>query len=207
MVRSLPGGREKIQKKKKKNLVWLLVHTPDEFSLCFHVGTPPGVSGAFPRCPFETSPSTVLRTEPVSAQNNCADYYSGRHDPCEGVCCSVQAGRNHCLFSRHTRPRVDAAQSSKNAAANAAPRTASNLTRQTGMTIEEARQILNVRKDSDVQEINKKYEHLFRANEQSQGGSPYLQAKVFRAKERIDLEAKLETNEGKPVGSKTPTPS
>lgn len=56
-----------------------------------------------------------------------------------------------------------------------------------GITLEEAQQILNVSK-LDPEEVNKNYEHLFNINEKAKGGSFYLQSKVFRAKERIDQE-------------------
>ena len=38
--------------------------------------------------------------------------------------------------------------------------------------------------------IAQRYEHLFQQNDPKKGGSAYLQAKVFRAKERIELEMK-----------------
>ncbi|BES99275.1 Mitochondrial import inner membrane translocase subunit [Nesidiocoris tenuis] len=57
----------------------------------------------------------------------------------------------------------------------------------TGMTLEEAQQILNVDK-LDPEEVKKRYEHLFAINDKSKGGSFYIQSKVFRAKERIDDE-------------------
>lgn len=57
----------------------------------------------------------------------------------------------------------------------------------TGITLEEAMQILNVNK-LDPKEVQEKYEHLFNLNDKSKGGSFYLQSKVFRAKERIDHE-------------------
>lgn len=63
-----------------------------------------------------------------------------------------------------------------------------------GITLEEAQQILNVSK-LDPEEIQKNYDHLFSVNDKSKGGSFYLQSKVFRAKERIDQELKAE---GKP---------
>lgn len=66
-------------------------------------------------------------------------------------------------------------------------RVAANL--RTGMTLEEAQQILNVTK-LDPEHIRKNYEHLFNVNDKSKGGSFYLQSKVFRAKERIDQELK-----------------
>ncbi|CAO3626407.1 unnamed protein product [Cunninghamella blakesleeana] len=62
------------------------------------------------------------------------------------------------------------------------------LTRKTGMSIEEACQILNVSKDADIALLTKHYEHLFNVNEVEKGGSFYLQSKVVRAKERLDLE-------------------
>ncbi|XP_013378877.1 mitochondrial import inner membrane translocase subunit Tim16-like [Lingula anatina] len=57
-----------------------------------------------------------------------------------------------------------------------------------GLTIQEAKQILNVSDLNDVEKIQKNYDHLFAVNEKSKGGSFYLQSKVYRAKERIDEE-------------------
>lgn len=57
----------------------------------------------------------------------------------------------------------------------------------TGITLEEAQQILNISK-LDPEEAQQKFDHLFKMNEKSNGGSFYLQSKVFRAKERIDQE-------------------
>lgn len=56
-----------------------------------------------------------------------------------------------------------------------------------GITLEEARQILNIDK-IDPEEIKRKYDHLFNANDKSKGGSFYLQSKVVRAKERLEQE-------------------
>lgn len=57
----------------------------------------------------------------------------------------------------------------------------------TGITLEEAQQILNV-SNLDPEEVQKQYEHLFNVNDKAKGGSFYIQSKVFRAKERIDHE-------------------
>jgi hypothetical protein len=46
-----------------------------------------------------------------------------------------------------------------------------------GITIEEAKQILGV-EVLDKELIDKKYEHLFHVNEKAQGGSFYIQSKV-----------------------------
>lgn len=59
-----------------------------------------------------------------------------------------------------------------------------------GITLEEARQILNVGQKLELEEIQKKYEHLFNVNDKAKGGSFYLQSKVFRAKERLEDELK-----------------
>ncbi|KAH8417414.1 hypothetical protein KR222_010892 [Zaprionus bogoriensis] len=71
----------------------------------------------------------------------------------------------------------------------------SNL--RTGMTLEEAKQILNVDDLKSVENITKSYEHLFNVNERSKGGSFYLQSKVFRAKERLDHELKAQAENQK----------
>lgn len=67
------------------------------------------------------------------------------------------------------------------------------------MTLEEAKQILNVEDAKNVDCVVKNYEHLFNVNERTKGGSFYLQSKVFRAKERLDHEIKAQqTPKSKP---------
>ena len=66
-----------------------------------------------------------------------------------------------------------------------------------GMTIEEAKQILNIEKISP-EEIEKSYAHLFECNDKAKGGSFYLQSKVVRAKERLDQEIVLESKKQGP---------
>ena len=53
------------------------------------------------------------------------------------------------------------------------------------MTVEEAKQILNIEKIG-LEEIDNNYKHLFDQNDRAKGGSFYLQSKVVRAKERLD---------------------
>jgi import inner membrane translocase subunit TIM16 len=67
-----------------------------------------------------------------------------------------------------------------------------------GMTIEEAKQILNVERELDAELISKNYEHLFEVNDKSKGGSFYLQSKVVRAKERLDQEIVLQNTKQGP---------
>ncbi len=47
-----------------------------------------------------------------------------------------------------------------------------------GLTLDEAKQILNVPDDSDREAIEKSFKHLFEVNDKSKGGSFYLQSKV-----------------------------
>ncbi|EEC14905.1 granulocyte macrophage csf signaling molecule, putative, partial [Ixodes scapularis] len=51
--------------------------------------------------------------------------------------------------------------------------------------------ILNVEK-LDPEKIAKNYDHLFQVNDKAKGGSFYLQSKVYRAKERLDEELRLQ---------------
>ncbi|ODM90924.1 Mitochondrial import inner membrane translocase subunit Tim16 [Orchesella cincta] len=71
-----------------------------------------------------------------------------------------------------------------------------------GLSLEEARQILNVSPESSVEEIHKQYEHLFKINDKAKGGSFYIQSKVYRAKERLDKDLSQQTGE-----QSTPKPS
>ncbi|KAK3099329.1 hypothetical protein FSP39_020442 [Pinctada imbricata] len=73
----------------------------------------------------------------------------------------------------------------------------------TGMTLQEAKQILNLNEISDVEALQKNYNHLFEVNEKSKGGSLYIQSKVVRAKERIETELE---QQGINVQQSTQTP-
>ncbi|KAH3839572.1 mitochondrial import inner membrane translocase subunit Tim16-like [Dreissena polymorpha] len=70
-----------------------------------------------------------------------------------------------------------------------------------GMSLQEAKEILNVKDLSDKEAIVKNYEHLFAVNDKVKGGSFYVQSKVVRAKERIDKE--IETVESNPTDSQS----
>lgn len=48
-------------------------------------------------------------------------------------------------------------------------------------------QILNINELSK-EEVQTKFDHLFKMNDKAKGGSFYLQSKVFRAKERVEEE-------------------
>lgn len=61
-----------------------------------------------------------------------------------------------------------------------------------GMTLDEACKILNVKPpaggQANVEEVIERYKRLFDANDPQKGGSFYLQSKIVRAKERFERE-------------------
>ncbi|CEJ93974.1 Putative Mitochondrial import inner membrane translocase subunit TIM16 [[Torrubiella] hemipterigena] len=61
-----------------------------------------------------------------------------------------------------------------------------------GMTLDEACKILNVKPpaggQANVEEVLERYKRLFDANDPQKGGSFYLQSKILRAKERFERE-------------------
>lgn len=73
-----------------------------------------------------------------------------------------------------------------------------------GLSLQEAQQILNISKLSP-EEVQKNYEHLFKVNDKSVGGSFYLQSKVVRAKERLDEELRIQAQEDREKGQKPKT--
>ena len=86
--------------------------------------------------------------------------------------------KTHSISSQPT----DGAKSGVGAEAANAARGAKQL------TVQEANQILGIESGATWEEIMKKYNHLFDANQKH--GSFYLQSKVYRAKERLEEEFK-----------------
>eukprot|EP00056_Hartaetosiga_gracilis_P022147 m.28473 g.28473 ORF g.28473 m.28473 type:complete len:131 (-) comp9476_c0_seq1:100-492(-) len=86
-------------------------------------------------------------------------------------------------------------KAAKKAAENINTRTTS---RRSGMSLEEAHRVLNVKEESTAQQIVDSFNHLFKTNEKAKGGSFYLQSKVYRAKQTFeDLAPKRITLEQK----------
>ena len=63
-----------------------------------------------------------------------------------------------------------------------------------GITLDEACKILNVKPpqggQANMEVVMERFKRLFDVNDPSKGGSFYLQSKVLRARERIELEAR-----------------
>lgn len=81
----------------------------------------------------------------------------------------------------------------KAAAAGRVPDASGNTLRaHSGLTLDEACRILNVKPPqggkADLEAVMERFKKLFDANEPKNGGSFYLQSKVLRARERIEAE-------------------
>lgn len=87
-------------------------------------------------------------------------------------------------FARAVRQEIEASQQAAQRMGSAKTRTERVANQKLGLTVEEAKQILNVSKLTN-EEIEEKYQHLFKVNEKT---SLYLQSKIVRAKERLDHE-------------------
>lgn len=63
-----------------------------------------------------------------------------------------------------------------------------------GLTLDEAYKILSVKPDAatglSMEAVAERYKTLFERNDPKKGGSFYLQSKVYRARERLEQEAK-----------------
>ncbi|KAH9942445.1 uncharacterized protein BXZ73DRAFT_88018 [Epithele typhae] len=94
------------------------------------------------------------------------------------------------------------------------------LTREMRMTADEARLILNVKKEDSAEKVLQSYEHLFKANsppapkekpasarQAAPAHSHYLQSKVVRAKERLDAELKADLEAENPAPPPEPEAS
>lgn len=72
--------------------------------------------------------------------------------------------------------------------------TAANTLSSSGLTLDEACRILNVSPpksgQADIAKIHDQFKRLFDLNDPKRGGSFYLQSKVLRARERLELEVR-----------------
>ena len=70
--------------------------------------------------------------------------------------------------------------------------TAANTMNSAGLTLDEACKILNVSPpkagEADLARVHEQFKRLFDMNDPKGGGSFYLQSKVLRARERIEVE-------------------
>ncbi|XP_018093129.1 mitochondrial import inner membrane translocase subunit tim16-B isoform X1 [Xenopus laevis] len=99
-------------------------------------------------------------------------------------------------FTRALRQEFAASKTAAEARGRAGTESAA-VSSLSGISFQEAQQILNVSKLTP-EEIQKNYEHLFKVNDKAVGGSFYLQSKVVRAKERLDQEMEIQSKTSNP---------
>ncbi|KAI4821774.1 hypothetical protein KUCAC02_007357 [Chaenocephalus aceratus] len=97
-------------------------------------------------------------------------------------------------FARALQQEIAASQAAAQARGSAGQHSAAAASSITGMSLQEAQQILNI-STLTPEEIQTNYDHLFKVNDKTVGGSFYLQSKVVRAKERLDEEVSIQTEQ------------
>ncbi|XP_068003070.1 mitochondrial import inner membrane translocase subunit TIM16-like isoform X2 [Melanerpes formicivorus] len=107
-------------------------------------------------------------------------------------------------FMRALRQELAASRAAADARGHSERPQSAAASRITGISLQEAQQILNV-SNLNPEEIQKNYDHLFKVNDKSVGGSFYLQSKVVRAKERLDEELRIQAKDEKEKGRKAET--
>lgn len=90
-------------------------------------------------------------------------------------------------FARAVKQEFEASQEAARRLGNTKTRAERVANTKVGLSLDEAKQILNV-SDLNKKEVQERYDRLFNANDKSKGGSFYIQSKIVRAKERLDLE-------------------
>lgn len=87
-----------------------------------------------------------------------------------------------------------ASASQKYQAAGGSSASGANTMSSAGLTLDEACKILNVSPpkggQANMEQVTERFKRLFDLNDPKKGGSFYLQSKVLRARERIDLEVR-----------------
>ncbi|NWU97434.1 TI16B translocase, partial [Upupa epops] len=107
-------------------------------------------------------------------------------------------------FMRALRQELAASRAAADARGRSERPQSAAASRITGISLQEAQQILNV-SNLNPEEIQKNYDHLFKVNDKAVGGSLYLQSKVVRAKERLDEELRIQAKAEKEKGQKGET--
>ncbi|KAI9887967.1 MAG: mitochondrial import inner membrane translocase subunit TIM16 [Watsoniomyces obsoletus] len=98
----------------------------------------------------------------------------------------IEAYRQAAASSRHAQ--------AVGTSGSAATGTAKNNIASAGLTLDEACKILNVAPPqagkANMEVVTERFKRLFDLNDPQKGGSFYLQSKVLRARERIEMEVR-----------------
>jgi import inner membrane translocase subunit TIM16 len=109
---------------------------------------------------------------------------------------AVMAGQ---IFSRafataYRQAAADAARGGAKAG-EAGADAAKEVLKKDGMALDEAWKVLDIEATSSVEQILKRYEELYQTTDKANGGTLYLQSKVFRAREAIFDDLDVDINE------------
>lgn len=109
---------------------------------------------------------------------------------------AVMAGQ---IFSRafataYRQAAADAARGGAKAAEGGAD-AAKEVLKKDGMALDEAWKVLDIQATSSVEQIIQRYEELYATTDKANGGTLYLQSKVFRAREAIFEDLNVDINE------------
>ncbi|KAM7191257.1 mitochondrial import inner membrane translocase [Rhypophila sp. PSN 637] len=96
-------------------------------------------------------------------------------------------------FAEAYKQAAASSQYQRAQAKNGGNGTNSKISLGSGMTLDEACKILNVKQPAkgepaNMEEVMDRFKRLFDANNPEKGGSFYLQSKILRARERIEAE-------------------
>ncbi|KAL9076118.1 MAG: hypothetical protein Q9161_001165 [Pseudevernia consocians] len=97
-------------------------------------------------------------------------------------------------FAEAYKQAAASSQHSRAAGSNISSPGTANSFASSGLTLEEACKILNVKPPqggkTDMDSVMERFKTMFDRNEPTKGGSFYLQSKILRARERIELEVR-----------------
>lgn len=97
-------------------------------------------------------------------------------------------------FAEAYRQAAASSQHSRAAGANSGSSSTANNFASSGLTLDEACKILNVKPPqggkTDMNNVMERFKTMFDRNDPNKGGSFYLQSKILRARERIELEVR-----------------
>ncbi|KAL8995617.1 MAG: hypothetical protein Q9169_004691 [Polycauliona sp. 2 TL-2023] len=97
-------------------------------------------------------------------------------------------------FAEAYRQASASSKYASSAAGGSSSSTSSNNFVSSGLTLDEACKILNVKPPqggkANMEDTIERFKRLFDVNDPTKGGSFYLQSKILRARERIELEVR-----------------
>ncbi|OAF71892.1 Mitochondrial import inner membrane translocase subunit TIM16 [Intoshia linei] len=86
-------------------------------------------------------------------------------------------------FGKAVRSEYDASRNAAKTRANINKNTKTESIFYNDITLNESKNILSIKDENNLEEINARFKYLYDINEKSKGGTFYLQSKIYRAHE------------------------